>query len=182
MILRAGVLEQDGRTSFCLARNISSTGIQVKLYGDQFVTGAANVRVADEPAVPGEIMWIRDGIAGIRFNERVEPATLLRIRQKLMPARRRSMPRIAANGRAAVRMGGRNFMAALCDISSMGAKVTTPRPLEVGAVALVRFAGLPEIRAYVRWSEGCDSGLVFETPIPMQVIAQWVDNPPLKRA
>ena len=176
LILRAGLLEQQGKPAFCLAKNISASGIQVKLYTQASIDHDVRICVADEEPLDGRIIWIRDGVAGIRFDKRIDPQTLLRFQQKLRPVRRRSMPRIKVSGHTSVRMGGRNIPSVLQDISSMGARITTPKPLEVGGVALVSFPGLPEVRAYVRWVEECESGLVFETPIPMQVIAQWVDS------
>ena len=178
MILRVGILEHQGKNSFCLVKNISATGVQIKLYTSAAIDHEARVWVADEEPISGRIVWIRDGVAGIRFEARIDPQALLRLQQKLSAVRRRSMPRIAASGYTAVRMGGRNIASVLRDISSMGAKISTSRPLEAGGLALVRFPGLPEIRAYVRWVDDCDSGLVFETPIPMQIIAEWLDQRP----
>lgn len=178
MILRVGILEHEGKNSFCLVKNISATGVQLKLYTSASIDHEVRVWVADEEPIGGRIVWIRDGIAGIRFGTRIDPQALLRLQQKLRAVRRRSMPRIAASGYTAVRMGGRNIASVLRDISSMGAKISTSRPLEPGGLALVRFPGLPELRAYVRWVDDCESGLVFETPIPMQIIAEWLDQRP----
>ena len=175
MILRVGLLEQAGKPSFCLVRNLSSAGIQVKLYS-RAVRGAVLVRVADERPIPGQIVWVRNGNAGISFDEGVDPATLLRLQQKLGPVRRRSMPRVKATSYAVVRVGGRMVAAVLQDISSMGARVSSSRSLEVGSRAIVRLPDLPELSAHVRWSECSQAGLVFETPIPMQVIAEWLDG------
>ncbi len=178
MILRVGILEREGKNSFCLVKNISATGVQLKLYTSASVDQEVRVRVADEEPINGRIVWIREGVAGIRFEARIDPQALLRFQQKLGAVRRRSMPRMAATGYTAVRMGGHNIPSVLRDISSMGAKISTARPLESGGVALVRFPGLPEIRAYVRWVDDCESGLAFETPIPMQIIAEWLDRRP----
>jgi hypothetical protein len=134
------------------------------------------VRVADEDPIHGRIVWVSDGNAGIRFEAEIDPATLLRLQQKLSHERRRSMPRVRTTSRATMRVNGRKVQAELADISSMGARVTTSRSLEVGTLAFIAFPDLPEIRAYVRWTEERESGLVFEPPIPMQVIGQWLDG------
>ena len=176
MILRVGLLEQAGKPSFCLVSNIFSTGLQVKLYSSAARVGDVRVRVADENPIPGQIVWIRNGNAGISFEESVDPATLLRLQQKLGPVRRRSMPRVKATSYAVMRVGGRMLAAVLRDISSMGARVTTSRSLEVGTLAIIRLPDLPELKAHVRWTECSESGLVFETPIPMQVISEWIDG------
>jgi hypothetical protein len=182
MILRVGILEHGGKNSVCLVKNISATGVQLKLYTSAPVDHVVRVCVADEEPISGRIVWINEGVAGIRFEARIDPQALLRFQQKLGTVRRRSMPRIAATGYTAVRMGGRIISSVLRDISSMGAKISTSRPLETGGVAMVRFPDLPEIRAYVRWVDDCESGLVFETPIPMQVIAEWLERRPRENA
>lgn len=176
MILRVGLLEQAGSPTFCLVRNISSTGMQVKLYSSAVRPGGVAVRVADENPIAGQIVWIENHNAGISFDQNVNPATLLRLQQKLDPVRRRSTPRIKAASCAALHVGGRIVQAVLQDISSMGARVITSHALEVGVPMMVRLPDLPELKAYVRWTERFESGLIFETPIPMQVIAQWVQG------
>jgi len=176
MILRVGVVAQNGKTSFCLVRNVSASGVQVKLYTGSFTRGDILFRVADENAVEARIAWIENDLAGVKFHDDIEPATMLRLQQKLTPARRRSIPRIRAAASTAIRIGGRSIAATLCDISSIGAKVRSSRSLPVGGVAHVRFPDLPELKAFVRWNQGSESGLVFETPIPMNVIASWIEG------
>lgn len=175
MILRVGVLSQDERASFCLVKNVSLAGLQVKLYGSNFRTGEVVIRVADEDPIGATIIWIRKGNAGLELDDNVEPAVLLRLQQKLRPVRRRVMPRIRASSYAAVRADGRNVQAVLRDITSMGARITTSRPLEVDARVSIRFPDLPEIGARVRWTDGSDCGLVFEAPVPIAVIAEWIE-------
>jgi len=176
LILRVALLEQAGKPFFCLAKNISAAGIQVKLYSSAARVGPVTVRVADENAITGQIVWIENGNAGISFDSGIDPAALLRLQQNLSPVRRRTTPRVHAKSYAALHMRGRIIQGMLRDISCTGARVTTLRPLQIGERASVKFPDLPEVTAYVRWTECFESGLVFETPIPMQVIAQWIDG------
>lgn len=176
MILRVGVLEQADRTSFCLVKCISKEGIQIRLYTSGFNAGPAAIHVADEDAIFGEIVWIKGKIAGMSFEGSIDPNTLLRFQQKLTAIRRRSLPRIKVGARAALLTGGRNLPAFLCDISSSGAKVRTFRALRDERAAVLNLPDLPSLKAYVRWTDGFDSGLTFQTPIPMQVLADWISG------
>lgn len=176
MILRVGVIEQAERTAFCLVRSISQTGVQVRLYTSEFNAGPAVIRIADEEAIAGEIVWKQGSYAGISFEGGIDLDTLLRFQQKLTATRRRSLPRINVAARAVLRTGGRNFPAFLCDISSFGLKVRTFRALRDERAALVTLPDLPSLRAYVRWTDGLESGLTFERPIPMQVMANWISG------
>lgn len=86
------------------------------------------------------------------------------------------MPRVAVEASATMHSGGRVCRAEVCDISSLGARVRTRAPLSAGDRAMITLADMPPIRAYVRWSDGEESGLVFETAIPMQILASWIDG------
>ena len=176
LILRVGVLEQRGRSSLCLVKNISPTGVQLKIYTKPVADERVSIRVADEGPVQGRLIWIKDDSAGISFDGELDPATLLRVQQKLRPHRRRTMPRIAVEASATLRTGGHTRRASVCDISSVGARVRTRSSLAPGDKAMVTLDDLPAISAYVRWTDGQQAGLSFETPIPMQIIACWVDG------
>lgn len=176
MILRVGLLEQAGRPFFCLVRNVSPTGIQVKLYNSRTRIGEAAIRVGDESVIAGQIVWVKGGHAGISFIGDIDPALILRLQQRLGPAGRRATPRAKATSCAAVHVGKRVKQAVLRDISCMGARIATSRPLESGALACIRVPDLPEIKARGRWSERSEAGLAFETPLAIGLISQWLDG------
>lgn len=176
LILRVGVLEQGGRSALCLVKNISPSGVQIKCYAAPVVGVPASIRVADEAPIRGQLLWLEGDIAGMSFDEELEPAELLRVQQKLRPNRRRATPRVNIEASAYLRTGGHIYRAAVCDISSMGARIKTNSPLKPGDRAIVTLSDLPSLESYVRWTAGDEAGLVFETPIPMQIIAQWVQR------
>lgn len=174
LILRVGVLEQNGRSSLCLVKNISSSGVQLKCYSNPTVNAGASIRVADERPLRGWVRWLEKGIAGMSFDQELDAAALLRVQQKLEPRRRRSTPRVDIEAVACLRTGGRIYHASVRDISSMGARIQTKSPLRAGDRAIVTLGDLPALESYVRWSDGNEAGLAFETPIPMQIIAHWI--------
>ena len=177
LILRVGVLEQYGKSSLCLVKNISSSGVQLKCYSRRPVVGGhASIRVADETPILGRIVWLEDDITGMGFDQELDAEALLRVRQKLGPARRRSTPRINVEASACLRTGGRILHASVLDISSMGVRIRTSSPLVRGDRAIITLSDLPAVDGYVRWSSDGEAGLVFETPIPMQVIAHWLEG------
>jgi hypothetical protein len=178
LILRVGVLEQQDKLSLCLVKNISSTGIQVRFYTRPIVGAEASIRMADEESVRGYIVWAKGDIAGMSFGEELDTTRLLRVQQKLCQNRRRNMPRVSVEATATLRAGGQLSRALVCDISNLGARIRTSSSLNAGDRAVVEFADLPSIPAYVRWSDGEESGLSFETPIPMQIIAHWIEGRP----
>lgn len=176
LILRAGVLEQEGKTCFCLVKNISTSGVQIKFYTRPVLAAAAMLRVADEQPVSGRIAWIKHDTAGISFDEDLDADALLRVQQKLRPNRRRAFPRVTIEATALLRIHGRPHAASVSDISSIGARIRTQATISAGDRALVELVDLPSIAAYVRWADSGEAGLAFETPIPMQIIAHWIDG------
>lgn len=174
LVLRAAVLEQNGKSSFCLVRNVSSQGVQLKVYAQPVVGTEISLRVADEPSVMGHVAWVNGDNAGIQLNEEFDDATLLRVRSKLKPQKRRAFPRMEVTATALLRTGGKVTRVDVRDISSLGARVASDTQLEPGSRVIIDLADLPAIGGYVRWVGGQEAGLAFETPVPMQTIARWL--------
>ena len=178
MVLRVGLLAYEGKSSFCILRNISTNGVQVKLYSAVCEGADVSLRVGDECPLEGRVVWARQGIAGIAFKGALDPNTLLRVRQMAAPHRRRTSPRAPASAFGILRTGGQEYSAQLCDISASGAKILTAKSVEFGPTAVLVLPNLPALRAFVRWTQGQETGLVFETPIPIQIITDWLSGPP----
>lgn len=176
MVLRVGLLEAAGKSAFCLVKNISSAGVQVKLYGSIAAGCEVLLKVGDEGALRGRLIWAREDIVGIKFEHSLDPSTLLRVTQKLASSSRRSSPRVNAPARAILRTGGRTLSAELCDISVSGAKIRTQKAIKPGPSVLLTLPGLPTIRAHVRWAQDDELGLFFDCPLPIQIIASWLSE------
>ncbi len=132
--------------------------------------------MGDEHQFEGRVVWVRDRLAGIRFDAMLEPEQMLRVIQNLASTRRRSSPRLSTSAPAILRTGGRTYAAQLCDISTAGAKVRTRKVLSLGPSIMLTLPDIPPIKTYVRWVADEELGLVFETPLPIQIIALWLDE------
>lgn len=176
MVLRVGLLQAGMRTSFCLVKNISSRGVQVKLYG-QFEPGCAlTLIVGDESPLEGRLKWVRDRLGGIEFNQSLPPTRLLRVTQKLSPSHRRSSPRASLTAPVLLTVDGRTVRGQFCDISTSGARVRTGAAVAPNSAVLLGLPGMPSLKAFVRWSDGEELGLVFAAPIPIEIIASWAGD------
>lgn len=174
LVLRIGLLEYQGKASFCRLRNISPQGVQVKLYSSIAPGTHVGLRIGDEESLAGRVAWAKDGLGGIAFEECLDPETLLRVRQISAPQRRRCSPRACTSSSAILRSGGQEYSAKLCDISASGAKIWTARPIDAEHTAVLLLPKMPGLRAFVRWTHGQHAGLSFESPIPLQVITGWL--------
>ena len=176
LILRIGLLEQDGRPIFCLVRNISSVGVQVKPYSRVAEGSGISLRVGDENPIPGTVVWSRDGLVGIRFGQPLNPQALLRIGQKMAAHRRRNAPRVTTNLRGCLRTGGLRYSTTVCDLSMVGARLRIDDPVSFGDNTLIEVPGLPCLRVHVRWSDGAEHGVSFQTPLPMQILSNLLSR------
>ena len=176
MVLRVGILEHDGRTSFCIVKNISSHGVQVKLFGRLVPGSDVRLQIGDEDSLVGRAVWLRDQLAGIAFASALDATTLLRVTQNLAATKRRSTPRLNASARLLLRTGGKTYSGELRDISASGARIRTTKPVSSDHSITLDLPDLPPLKAYVRWTDETEVGVVFETPIPIQIIAKWLDG------
>jgi hypothetical protein len=176
MVLRVGIIDDGRLSSFCVLRNISTAGVQVKLFGEISAGTQVRLRVGDEDPLSGHVVWVRDRFAGIEFDRMLAPDQMLRVAQKLASTRRRSSPRLSTTTCAILRTCGRTYAAELCDISTSGARVRTRTETRFGLSVTLNLPHLPAIKCYVRWVTNSEIGLSFETPLPIQIIADWIDE------
>lgn len=174
IIFRIGLLTDAARPTFCLVKNVSPNGAQVKLYGPATSGSKVTLQIGDDEPVAGRVAWVREGNAGVAFDAEVEPAMLLRAAQKLPPTRRRSSPRVKTVARVLLRSEGRVYAAALCDISISGAKVRTFKPVTLGQSAVITLPDFPPMNAYVRWADESHVGMTFQMHLPVELLSEWL--------
>lgn len=178
LVLRIGIVELSERASFCILRNISPRGVQVKIYGKPPVGSRVRLRVGEDTQIPGRIVWVDNQLAGIEFDHELAPATLLRVEQKQEAGRRRGTPRLSTRADAKLRTCGRAYSVVLSDISTTGAKLKTSQRLPSSGPATLELPDLPPVSGYIRWSDDQELGVSFGVPMPVKVIAQWLGQRP----
>lgn len=176
MVLRVGVLEAGGQTSFCLVKNISSRGVQVKLYSSLELGCDLTLTVGDKCPLRGRLMWVQDQLGGIEFKEPLTESSLLRVTQNLSGSRRRSSPRANTAAHVVLTTNGRSVWGELCDISPSGARVRTRRPLVADSSLILSVRGMPPLRAFIRWSAEEEIGVAFAAPMPVEILAAWLSE------
>jgi hypothetical protein len=176
LVLRVGIITDAARTSFCLVKNISSTGVQVKLYGRAAVGSDVMIRVGDEQAIAGRVVWTDDRLAGIEFLERLEPESL-----PSRDAETADLPSaVFAAGEydraSADQDGGQAMRGGSVRRFGIGARVQLNKLLEVGPSVMISLTDLPSVRAFVRWQDGRELGLSFEPPFPIEILTRCLDG------
>jgi len=174
IIFRVGLLDEGATASFCLVKNISPMGAQVKLYREVRVSSDVTLQIGDDEPVPGRVAWQKGDLAGITFRRPVEPDMLLRAAQKVAPTKRRSSPRVKAVARLVVRTEGRIYAGSLIDISTSGAQVRTFTPAKLGPSAVLTLPDFPPMKAYVQWTNETHVGFSFDRQLPVELLSDWL--------
>lgn len=174
LVLRVAVVDDGKRPSFCLLKNISPDGVQVKSYAPMEIGAMVTLFVGEEKPAAGQVVWYRDRLAGIKFEQPLPPDALLRVEQKVCEGRRRALPRLHTEAAGKLRIHGRAYPGTLRDISASGAKLEIRTALPASGAALLELPDLPPIDAFIRWSEEQEVGLSFASPLPIQMIADWL--------
>jgi hypothetical protein len=174
LVLLVGLLDHDGQSTFCIVQNISAAGVQVMPYGTLSVGTNLSLRISDETPVDGTVVWTRDGAAGIQFARPLSPDLLVRVAEKMVTHRRRTAARGTTALEGLVSTGGQTHAVTISDLSVAGARLRTSPSVTFGETATVEVPGLPRLVAQIRWSDGGEHGVTFQTPVPKQLIGDLI--------
>jgi hypothetical protein len=123
--------------------------------------------------IPGSIIWIRDDMAGIKFDQNVDLGELLAGRKPRHGFRARP-PRLEIPCKASVRVGKTYYTVDVHDISLGGIKVEPIEEYCVGKAVVVVVESLRPAKGEVRWYSDRKAGIVFDHPLEFDELAEWV--------
>jgi hypothetical protein len=173
-ILRVGTLVVDGRHELCLIRNISAGGLMAHVYSPLTPGQKVTVELKTNQLVPGRVVWVREGNAGIQFEARMDVAELLANPAILDNGWRPRTPRVEVDRMATLRSGARTTWVQVRDISQSGIKVESDEPPAAGEEVVVTLDGLPPLHGVVRWSNDEQGGIAFNQLIPFGDLIGWL--------
>ncbi|MEO9130621.1 MAG: PilZ domain-containing protein [Sphingomonas sp.] len=171
-VLRVAKLTTPHSEEFCLVRNISAGGMMAHIYSELEVGDPVRAEISSGQPISGKILWRREGVAGIGFDERVNPASILS-GEHHAPTPQRA-PRVGIEVRARIKVGDQYRFVTLCNISQGGASISPPEPGELGQKLILMANGLPPIAGVVRWQDQGHAGIKFDVPISFDLLAKWV--------
>ena len=174
-VLRAALIDIGELTHFCRIVNVSSQGVELRLY--RAVTRGTRVRIrfASEQAMEGIVVWSRSKYAGVKLDRALDISEFAS-NSSTDPRQRRRLPRAHVETSASLRVGHSVYPAIVYDISPAGARLRLARPLADKGPALLKLAGLVPLPAIVCWIEGTDIGVKFNGTLEMHVLEQWVGS------
>lgn len=173
-VFRPVLIETEDFAGFCLVRNLSSQGMQGKVYTTFAAAQPVSILFSDDAIVRGQLVWCEGEHIGVRFDKAIDvPEMLAHLAQKQIDGRPTRPLRLAVHSNAELLVEGRRIHAEVQDISQKGVKVRTSfvRP---GEEILVELQAMAPRKAIVRWSQAGVAGLNFVRPLSFDELAHWV--------
>lgn len=153
-------------------RTISAGGLMAEIGTTQTVGEQIAVELSSQK-IPSTVIWVRDGLVGIKFDRHVDLGELLAGRKPRHGFRPRP-PRLGVGCKASVRLGKTYYTVEVHDISLGGMKVEPIEEYCVGREVVVVVESLRPIKGEVRWYSDRLAGIVFKTQLDFDELAEWV--------
>ena len=123
--------------------------------------------------IPASIVWTRDNVVGLKFDQNLDLGELLAGRKPRHGFRPRP-PRLEIACKASVRVGKLYYSVDVHDISLEGMKVEPIEEYCVGKKVIVVVESLRPVKGEVRWYKDRRAGIIFDKPLDFDELAEWV--------
>jgi hypothetical protein len=153
-------------------RNISAGGLMAEASQPLSVGEEVSVELSSE-RIPGTVVWTRDDTIGLKFDQTVDLGELLAGRKPRHGFRPRP-PRLQVNCKASIRIGKLYYTVDVHDISLGGIKVEPIEERCLGKDVVVVVESLRPVRGKVRWYSDRRAGIVFNSPLDFDELAEWI--------
>ena len=172
-MLRVGKLtDAAGNEQLIKVKNMSAGGVLAIVPRLPSVGDHVSVELSSQ-RIPSTVVWTREDMAGIKFDQNVDLGELLAGRKPRHGFRPRP-PRLDIPCKASVRVGKTYYTVDVHDISLGGIKVEPIEEYCVGKMVVVVVESLRPIKGEVRWYSDRRAGIVFERPLEFEELAEWV--------
>jgi len=172
-MLRVGKLTDSNRNEQLVkVKNLSAGGVMVIVTRTPPVGEHVELELSTQ-RIPGSIIWIRDEMAGIKFDQDVDLGELLAGRKPRHGFRPRP-PRLQIPCKASVRVGKTYYTVDVHDISLGGIKVQPIEEYYVGKKVILVIESLRPVKGEVRWYSDRRAGIVFDQALNFDELAEWV--------
>lgn len=168
LLIRTAKLVTESGEYFCIIRDVSATGVRLRLFHDLPADGRMALELANGEVYFIERVWERDSHAGFRFAAAIDVEAFI---AEVSPYPRRQ-PRLRMQFPAVISADGQASVASVRDLSPQGARIETSRFLAIGQRIKLEGEGFPPTIANVRWRSGPDYGLVFEQVFTLETVAR----------
>ncbi|WP_328592387.1 PilZ domain-containing protein [Flavisphingopyxis soli] len=178
-LLQSARLIGEKSQSLCIVRDVSETGMKVRLFGTVAVDDRVCVEFKGGRTVFASVKWIEDRFAGLAFET---PIDLQKIFDTAQPEYSYRAPRLEIDATATVTFGRAKLPMTILDISTSGIKLLGGDALIRGEDVTIDIEGLVRSNAVVKWKASDLVGLELEHPIPVERLADWASSREFRRS
>jgi len=171
-ILRIAKIKSEAGEQLIRVRNVSAGGLMAEANHMPEVGETVSVELSSQ-MIPSTVVWIREGLIGLKFDQNLDLGELLAGRKQRHGFRTRP-PRLEVNCKASVRVGKVYYTVDVWDISLGGMKVEPIEERCLDKKVIVVVESLRPIKGEVRWYSDRMAGIVFDKPLEFEELAEWV--------
>ena len=171
LLIRTAKLVTRAGEFLCVLRDVSATGIKVKIFHPLPLNPWMELEIAEGERFAVEKMWEAPGSAGFRFAEPVEVGRF--VADPAGGLRKRSV-RLRCIVPATLAAGGETVAAEIRNISQQGACIACDRRLAIDERIQLESDFLPPLEATVRWRRHPLHGLIFKRSFGFEELARLV--------
>jgi hypothetical protein len=172
-MLRVGKMtDTAGNEQLIKVKNMSAGGVMAIVTRAPEVGERVSLELSSQ-RIPSSVVWTRDDLVGLKFDQDVDLGELLAGRKPRHGFRPRP-PRLDIPCKASVRVGKTYYTVDVHDISLGGIKVEPIEEYCVGKNVVVVVESLRPVKGEVRWYSDRKAGIVFDKPLDFDELAEWV--------
>ena len=172
MLRVAKLTDASGAEQLVKLTNLSAGGLAAIVGNAPEIGQHVAVEVSSQK-IPASVVWLRDDVVGLKFDQDVDLGELLAGRKPRHGFRPRP-PRLQIPCKASVRVGKLYYSVDVHDISLGGMKVEPIEEYCVGKKVIVVVESLRPIKGEVRWYADRRAGIVFDKPLDFDELTEWV--------
>lgn len=178
-LLQSARLIGEKNQSLCIVRDVSESGMKVRLYGTVDIGERLCVEFKGGRTVFATVKWIEERFAGLEFENTID---LQQIFDTAQPDYSYRAPRLELDATANVTFGRVQTPMAILDISISGIKLLGGDALIRGETVTIDIEGLTKCSAVVKWKASDLVGVEFDHPMPVERLAAWASSREFRRS
>jgi len=172
LMLRSAKLIADGTEYLCIIRDVSETGVKLRLFHAVPHAAILLIETASGQHYPMQLVWEAGGEAGFRF---VNPINVDAFVSESGPYPKRPL-RLRVHHPATIRIGKESHSATILDISRQGARIAVGSRLAIRQRFCLEASQLPLVEGTVCWRREPEYGVVFSQVMGLEELAQRAER------
>jgi len=172
MLRVAKLTDASGAEQLIKVKNLSAGGLAAIVGSALEIGQHVDIELSSQK-IPASVVWQRDDLLGLKFDQDVDLGELLAGRKPRHGFRPRP-PRLQIPCKASVRVGKLYYSVDVHDISLGGMKVEPIEEYCVGKKVIVVVESLRPIKGEVRWYADRRAGIVFDKALDFDELTEWV--------